>query len=568
MTFSQRFSSLINNDRAIFGFCILVILCYCLPYTILGQNASLNIDDNLDSTFVWYKIILDTGQIFSSNSSPVELFMNGVPRSSFPSELNFTILWFWLFEPLGAYIFERWLFVLVAFWGMFFLLRKFIIPGKEFHFIQVGVALTFSLLPHWPFGGLSVPGLPFLLYAFLNLRSGNRCYTNWLIIIIFPFYSSLILTGFFFLGLILLLVILDIVQKKKIHRNYITAFLLLSLLYMFTHYRLFYSFFIHKNFVSHRVDFVQPSHGLIDSIKYYSNLIYTGNQFILFSIILAGILMWNFNQFSRKFKFTLFFILISAAFCSSIFSKYTGSIIALLFHIVPLNLERVSWLYPLLWFILFAISLVYIHRKLEIGKYLIMVLLLGQLAYDFAHHELIVSALGFKNNEKGGELVMKVDPSFRAFFAEKQFAEISQYIGLDKSKYRVLSLGMHPSISQYNGFYTVDGYCANYDRRYKMAFRRIIGKEIDKNAEVKEYYDTWGSRVYLFTSEDIGYMNISGNTIELKKLDFDTNAMKSLGGKFIISAVRINTVNNPEYKFLKKFQHKDSSWDIYLYEII
>jgi hypothetical protein len=568
MTFSQRFSSWIRNDRVVLWFCFFTIFCYCIPYNILGENASLNINDNLDSLFVWYKIILDTDQIFSPNNEPVKLFMNGIPRSAFPSEMHFTFLWNLLLGPLGAYIFERWLLVTVAFFGMFVLLRKYIIQGKQYFFIQAGVALTFSLLPHWPFGGLSVPGLPFLLFAFLNLRSGDKSFRNWLIISIYPFYSSLILTGFFFMIVLLLIIGSDLQRKKKIESSYIYAFLLLGSLYILTHYRIFLTFFVERDFVSHRVEFIQPSYGLVGSAKYLFDRIYIGNQFILFAVTLAWILMWNYKQISSKFRLVSLFLLISAVLTSFIYSKYLGSITDFLFQIIPFNLERVTWLYPLLWSILFSISLVYIFKKLVIGKYLVVFLLFGQLIYDFSHHELVISAFSFKAGEKEGELVLTVDPSVKGFYAEKQFRQIAEYIGRDRSTYRVLSLGIHPSISQYNGFYTLDGYCPNYDRRYKWKFREIIKDEIEKNPEVKNYFDTWGSRAYLFTAQNIGYVNVSGNTIELKNLAFNTEAMKALGGRYIISAVKIDTQTDPEYKFLKKFQHKDSAWDIYLYEII
>lgn len=568
MTFSQRLSSWIRNDKGVLWFCFFIIFCYCIPYNILGENASLSINDNLDSLFVWYKIILDTGRIFSPNNTPVELFMNGIPRGAFPSEMHFTFLWNLLFGPLGAYIFERWLLAAVAFLGMFVLLRKYIIPGREYFFIQSGVALCFSLLPHWPFGGLSVPGLPFLLFAFLNLRSGEKRYYNWLIILIYPFYSSLILTGFFFMIMLLLILVSDFNRKRKIEIRYTFAFLLLGFLYVLTHYRLFLTFFIHRDFVSHRVDFIPPSYGWVGSTRYLFDLIFIGNQFILFAVILGGILMWNYKQISSRFKFILVFICISAVFTSFNYSKYLGGITAFLFQIIPLSLERVTWLYPLLWSILFSISLVYVYKKLEIGKFIVIFLLFGQLAYDFSHHELIISAFSFKAGEKEGELVLTVDPSVKGFYAEKQFRQIAEYIGRDKSSYRVLSLGMHPIISQYNGFYTLDGYCVNYDRRYKWKFREIIKDEIEKNPEVKNYFDTWGSRAYLFTAGDIGYVNVSGNTIELKNLDFNTQVMKDLGGKYIISAVKIDTQTDPEYKFLKKFQHKESAWDIYLYEVL
>lgn len=563
----QQIFDCLNNEKHIIRLCFFIIFCYCIPYNILWENASLTINDNLDSNMVWFKVLLDSGQVFSPNNTPIEQFMNGVPRSSFSSEFNFTLLWVWLFGPLGAYIFERWLFALIGFWGMFVLLHKFIILGKDNHIIQAGVALTFCLLPHWPWAGLSIPGLPFLLYAFLNLRSGNRHFINWVIIAIYPFYSSLVTTGFFFCLLIVLLGITDIFRKKGVKKEFIFGLFLLSVLYVISHYRLFIEFFIEPQFVSHRVEFRRVGYGLIGFLKYFTDKIIMGNEFFLFAVTLAGILKWNYRQFSSKYKYTLFFILFTSFLSSFISSKYLENITSFLFGLIPINLERISWLYPLLWSVLYAISLAYINEKLHVGKYIVLFLLAGQLTYEFAYHELVVSAFSFKAGEKRGELMVKVDPSYHNFYAEKQFKEIAEFIGLQKSNYRVLSLGMHPGISQFNGFYTLDGYIPNYDRNYKRTFRKIIKDEIEKNEEVRDYYDHWGSRVYLFTAADIGYVNVSGNDIELKNLDFNTNAMKELGGKYIISAVKIDTQTDPEYKFIKKFQHEESAWDIYLYEI-
>jgi hypothetical protein len=568
MILIQQIFKRLNNKRFITNLCFLLICCYCIPYTLLWENASLTINDSLDSNMVWFKVLLDTGQVWATNNEPVQLFMNGVPRSSFSSEFNFTLLWFWLFGPIGAYNLERWLFALIGFFGMFSLLSKFIIPGNKNHLIQAGVAITFSLYPNWPWAGLSIPGLPFVLYAFLNLRAGDRSRANWIIIAIYSFYSSLVTTGVFFGGLIVVIFISDLFRKRKIQPFFIIGFLLMVVLYVVSHYRLFLNFFVDQPFVSHRVEFGRQGYGLIGFLKYFVDKILRGNEFFLFAVTLAGILMWNYKEFPKKFTFTLLFILITSFLSSFISSKFLENITAFLFQLVPLNLERIAWLYPLLWSILYALSLSYIYHKLVVGKYLVIFLLAGQLAYVFAYHELIVSAFSFKEGEKKGQLMVKVDPSYRHFYAKNQFAEIAKFIGRPKSSYRVLSLGMHPSISQFNGFYTLDGYIANYDRQYKRTFRKILKAEIEKNTVVQEYYDYWGSRAYLFTAGDIGYLNVSGNTIELKNLDFNTQVMKELGGKYIISAVKIDTKTDPEYKFLKKFQDKESAWDIYLYEIL
>ena len=45
-------------------------------------------------------------------------------------------------------------------------------------------------------------------------------------------------------------------------------------------------------------------------------------------------------------------------------------------------------------------------------------------------------------------------PSVKEFFAEEQFKEIKEYINGQPEEYRVASIGIHPAIAQYNGFFT------------------------------------------------------------------------------------------------------------------
>ena len=39
----------------------------------------------------------------------------------------------------------------------------------------------------------------------------------------------------------------------------------------------------------------------------------------------------------------------------------------------------------------------------------------------------------------------------------------------------------------------------------KYKFRKVIGKEIKKNIEIRKYYDGWGSRLYTFPSNAMKY---------------------------------------------------------------
>jgi len=94
------------------------------------------------------------------------------------------------------------------------------------------------------------------------------------------------------------------------------------------------------------------------------------------------------------------------------------------------------------------------------------------------------------------EIIFQYEPSVKEFFAEKQF-----HIGLPVENYRVVSIGIHPTIAQYNGFYTLDTYNNFYPLSYKHEFRKIIEKELAKNKSIRTYFDEWGGRFYIFTDE-------------------------------------------------------------------
>jgi len=157
--------------------------------------------------------------------------------------------------------------------------------------------------------------------------------------------------------------------------------------------------------------------------------------------------------------------------------------------------------------------------------------------------------------------------TYKSFYAEKQFKEIKKYINKIDEDYRVVSLGIHPSISQYNGFYTLDGYSANYPLKYKYEFRKIISRELDKSEDLKHYYDSWASRVYLFSSE-LGrkylYTKDHNKSVDIT---LNTEQMFHMNCKYIVSAVKINNEKANNIKLLKIFDSNESAWRIYLYKI-
>jgi hypothetical protein len=203
---------------------------------------------------------------------------------------------------------------------------------------------------------------------------------------------------------------------------------------------------------------------------------------------------------------------------------------------------------------LFAISLRIIWKRGKWGRTAAGILLAGQLCMLIPTNEQI----------DYGDV-----PSYKQYFAQKEFSDIKNYIGLPQDQYRVVSIGLHPDIAQYNGFYTLDTYNNFYPLSYKHQFRKIIAPELNKSPDLKSYFDQWGGRCYIFVSElGENYMFSKNSTKQIKHLQLNTAVLKQMGGKYILSAVPIMNFKENHLAFEKSFESKDSYWKIYLYKVL
>lgn len=188
-----------RETKHIFLASILLVL-FVSPLYILGENAHIRVHDNLDSNIAWYKTVKDSGQLFGDINSVISQVMNGIPRNTYGTEFS-GIQWLHhLFPSMLAYAISQSITRVVAFVGMYLLLRHHFIKAKDGDVIRVWVALAFALTPFWPSGMLSTLGMPLALWAFLNIRSGKYSWKEWMTLILLPLYSSFVL-GFFFSSL-------------------------------------------------------------------------------------------------------------------------------------------------------------------------------------------------------------------------------------------------------------------------------------------------------------------------------------------------------------------------------
>ncbi len=555
----SKIQSILVNSKWHIICSLFLILLYFSPFIYFGEDSHIVIHDNLDSNVSWVKTVLNSGEFFSAPNKKISQVFNGISRSSLYGTYDFSLIWFKLFGMYFGYIFNKIIMSVLGFFGMYYLLKKIITPRKSSLLIITGVALLFSLLPFWSFT-LSVSGLPLLLFAFLNIRDGEKHYSNWVIIVLFPFYSSLVLSGIFFIIIMGLLFIYDLYKNRKINVPFIMGLILMGGMYLISHFPIFYSFLIDSDYVSHRTEMVIREINFNESYKRWKSMFVSGqyhahslHTYIIYPILLVFVIKLFIKKKDKIYIATIAFLFVTSVLYGILNWKTTVPFFSKIMAIFPLQISRFHFLHPMFWYLLLGIALVFVSKRYKYGNFLVIGILFFQLIFILKNHEFITQ---------------KDNPSYSRFYSEQLFDDINDFIGKPQDSYRVVSIGIHPSIALYNGFYTLDGYFPDYSLEYKHKFRKVISKELDKSPYLTRYFDTWGSRCYAYTRELSGAYHLNPNPKTVTNLEFDFEALKNMGGKYIISSAAIEVANIEELELLKVFEHARSEWKIRLYELV
>lgn len=411
---------------------------------------------------------------------------------------------------------------------------------------------------------LSTLGMPLALWAFLNIRSGIYSWKEWVTLILLPFYSSFVLGFFFFLVAMGLLWLRDWLVKKNGNWIFFGSIAMMTAVYLLIEYRLVYSL-VFPEAPTSRNEFISSTLGFWHSIRLACKNYFLGHTHVmtihtLIIVPLSFIVLWAIRgkvNGSLEKRYRSLFILNIILSVWYAFWFYQGwEPLKEKFQLLnTFNFARFHFLRPLIIYLMFAVGGYILWRKGTGWQKFVKICLMAQ----------VIILLGF--NEEIRYRVVG-EPSFKQFYATEQFEEIKQYIGEPKSSYRVASIGLHPAIAQYNGFYTLDTYNNFYPLEYKHQFRKIIAQELDKNATLKKYYDTWGGRCYIFVDElGKNYDFRKDSHKKIRHLQLNTKVFKNMGGKYIFSSVPIMNAKSNGLIFKKAFDQKDSAWRIYLYEV-
>jgi hypothetical protein len=551
------------KERKLLVFSLLALTAYLAPLFILQENAHIRVHDNLDSNIAWYKVLAKSGQMLGPVQGIIPQIINGLPRNALGTEYSGIVWLYVLFPTMTAYGISQAITRVAAFFGMYLLLKKHLLPDKKWHFYQVIAALAFAITPFWPSGMLSTLGMPLALWAFLNIRKGEDIGKSYLILSLLPFYSSFVLGFFFFLSALGIFWLSEAIRGKGWNLPFFAAIAYMTFLYMLVDYRLVFSF-LYKGEPNSRDEFSYTQLGFWRTVRLTFKNYFLGHThdmtvhtlIILPVTFLAVYWVWKQRLWKQEktvvFLFAFNFLL--SVWYAFWFYKGWAPVVKHVHFLKTFNFARYHFLSPLLVYVDFALALKILSR-------------LGRSWLNTAKMMAVLQiGLLFMYND---EFIYHQKPTVSQFYAEDLFKDIKQYIRLPQNEYRVASIGIHPAISQYNGFYTIDTYNNFYPLSYKHQFRRIIAKELAVNPVLRKYFDQWGGRCYVFSSQ-IGkhYMIKKNSKRHLRNLHLDTNQFKKMGGRYLFSALPIDNAAEIQLRLDKIFVKKDSAWKIYLYEVL
>lgn len=583
-----------------------VVFLYYVPYFVLGQDAAFKITDFMDDEVVQY--LLNGKYLFASSDTIVEEWLSGAPIATIQAPC-YVLIFFFKFLPFYSALLLSSIFGNVfAYIGMFLLCDKLLL-GKQ-RYISFVTAMLFCILPYYPSYGLSSVGIPLVVWACLHLcekkqegeqksawKEELRYLPYYLILIFYAFSSSLIWSGYFVLFFMALAAGILLIKRKRSGIRIFSSVAVMTGVYCFVFKETLINV-LFETFVSHRSDpdkiyvasdFLKEFVSMFKYGQYHAPSLHTYIMAFSLCVLAAGWILYK--KLQKNVHKKVWFVTalwLAALFIAAFHAFYNceaGIIVrSYLGPLESFQLDRIYWTYPTLWYVELAISLSLFFDEGEIvldmllrlnGEWKQKILKVARGLFTFAvavffvhyitHH---ICSKEYCDNVKKMCGQESTQMSYRDFYDHELFEEIAQYIGRDRSTYRVGCLGFVPAIATVNGFYTVDGYSTNYPLEYKYKFRTIIEEELEKNEAIKVYYDNWGSRCYLMSAE-LGqrFQILKAEKAVIHNLEIHTDVLRELGCEYIFSAVEIRNASELGMLLLDVFSREEGAVEIYVYEL-
>lgn len=555
-----------------FIWCFLTGLCLTgisvLLFVILGKRSVFVYHDQMDGEVLCY--LYQAKYLFKGDVIPE--FFNGAGKTTLTPPAPFFVLIYKALPPFAAFVTSWYLAMLGGYAGMALLLRRLQVRP----WIACFCGILFAYLPLLPVYGFSMYGVPLMAWAFLGLAKKED--SKWgragylLLLAFLSTASSLVLSGFAVLSVVVLVGVFWKKAGKSLY--YWIGFLVMLLGWGLCNQSLFAQILgIGNGYVTHKEEialtvvpfFTRFTEVLLDGVE-HARAFQKGIVVLTTCILAAGLWKkaWRDSVWRVLAGLAGLAVLIALLCAVYTWEPVVGIRRELGGAAVWFQLDRIYWLLPALWYAALGLCLQWLAKR--------NIFVLGAgIAVSFLTAVMLLNAGVWKDNLK---VLLNKSPaglSWQDFYAEELCGQIEDYLftttGQRPEEYRVASLGMCPAAALYNGFYCLDGYSNNYPLEYKHLFRQIIKPELDKSEYLTEYFDGWGNRCYLFSSEIPGYYTVEKGGFYFSDFEMDTEAFARLGGTYVFSAAYIENAEETGLVLLREepFATGESYYQIYLY---
>ncbi len=453
-----------------------------LLFLVKGKNSVVSVSDNLDSVIPRFRLMKSEELFFTQDEYAG--FQGGTERDLLPSEAKLYTLLYAAFPAIFAYFFGKLLSILLSTAGAFLFVREKYGKGGRFDAFGILFGFGFGLLPVPAESAFWFASLPLLCFLLLKIRKKPH-FVWFLLLFFYPVLSDLLHFGFFILAGVLIYFIAVWIREKKFPLRILLSFFLIVAGYALSEYRLMRQLFFEDNEYLWRMASADHAGGRI--FRFLSEHLPAAFD------IRAGVL--------RRYPLLLIAaaVLLLAGFFlvrsyKDLYDPETG---------VPRpdrqkkgNLLRGVVNGCLLFYMAFNLFLNFPEN-------------------DFLH-TLFPATAG------------KERTTWRAYYSEGIFEKIRE--DLDYEEEWTVAYGIDPGVLNYNGLVTLDGYFDRYSINYRDYFRRVIAPAIE-GQEFEAEIDRYGAELRIPAPGD--------PETEKTELKIDLNALKYLGGRYLISAYEI-----------------------------
>ena len=530
--------------------------------------------DFLDHVFVYYVLRARLDGFFFDFGAVVPQLAHGLPFNSLGmSDFQIGPNLYLLLPPFSAYVANELIRRLLALAGAYLLLQRHLLPDSQAsRWTAAFAALTFALLPDQAnrFGTLMMQ--PLLFWALLNFWHGERRGLSWAVVIAYPFYSFLYLGGFTICGYLLLAAFAAWWLGHPRWRDFAVAFVFVTAAYAVMEARMFHQWFVIDNqSYRHVVEHEGPN--VATFLQQFVSEFIRGNNAnhvtshspVVLAIVLAAAALlavqWLRTRRAAPIAadaedrrvVTWFVLLLALVFLNAVINALDQAGFFDFKYAIgfPFSFHRLDVTSPLAWRLLLALSIAVFAMRLgprwRPAAYLpLAAATIHALAQFPGVKEEIKEALGapphagLKAALAGSygppppftHVKASYHPGYTRladYYMMESFAQARRDLEArlgDPSNYRTISLGVTPSVSQFHGFYTLDGLFYDVTADYARSFAQLTAPEYAKDG-LQPNERTGGLVLHLARE------SLRDGAVDFA---FDTCRFVAMGGRVLFSA--------------------------------